>query len=188
MDAVDRGGRERRMLGHASTRATTPPRRRRQAARSTKSTSVVRVGDHAVLRAGQEAEQRAIFARRDVGTRRRPSPQRIPFRRLDFDDLGAAVGEQLRAVGAGDPVGQVDDDVPVERRSTRLLLLLAVRLAQPEVRRELAVVVVDRSRPARCRWTRIMSGRRRPSAVTPLPIDSKKRRQQAAHVLALVLL
>ena len=73
------------------------------------------VDDHAALRAGQKAEQRTVVAGRDVGTGCRPSPQRIPFGRFDFDDVGAAVGKQLRAVGTGDPRRQIDDYVAVER-------------------------------------------------------------------------
>ena len=53
----------------------------------------VGVGDDAVLRAREIAEQRAIVAGRNLGAGRRPPPQRISLRRFDFDDLGAAVGE-----------------------------------------------------------------------------------------------
>jgi hypothetical protein len=59
------------------------------------------IGDHAVFRAGQKAEQGSIAAGCDGRAGGRPPPQRIPFWWLDFDDGGATVSKQLGAVRAG---------------------------------------------------------------------------------------
>ena len=61
-------------------------------------------------------EQSTVGAGLNCRTRRRPSPQWISLRRFDFDDVGATVGEQLGAVGARDPGGQVDHGDTGERR------------------------------------------------------------------------
>ena len=74
----------------------------------------VRRGDHGAFRAGQEREQRTVGAVGDLGTRGRPAAQRVAFGWLYLDHLGATVGEQFRAVRAGDPAGHVDDDVAAE--------------------------------------------------------------------------
>ena len=76
----------------------------------------IRLGDHGAFRAGQEREQPTVGTVGDLGTRCRPAAQRVAFGWLDLDHLGATIGEQLRAVRAGDPAGQVDDDVAGKRR------------------------------------------------------------------------
>ena len=76
----------------------------------------VGIGDHALLGRRQEREQRAVVTIGNGSPGGRPRPQRIALGRLDLDDLGAAVGQQLGAVGAGDPARQVDDDVLGQRR------------------------------------------------------------------------
>ena len=73
------------------------------------------IGDDAVLGTRQEAEQRAVIAWPDVGPRCRPPAQWITFWRLDFDHVGAAVGKQLRAIGACDSDRQIDDGVAGQR-------------------------------------------------------------------------
>ena len=74
------------------------------------------IGDHTVFRARQEAEQCAVAAGLNGGARGRPVPQRITFRRLDFDHVGAAIGQQLGAVRARYSGGQINDRVAGQRR------------------------------------------------------------------------
>ena len=61
------------------------------------------VDDGAALRCSQEIEECTILSGLDLSARRQPSPQRIALGRLDLDDFGASVGEQLGAVRASDP-------------------------------------------------------------------------------------
>jgi hypothetical protein len=56
----------------------------------------------------QELEQRAVGLA-EVTTRARPRAQRITARRLDFDDVGTGVGEQLGAVRRRDSGREIDD-------------------------------------------------------------------------------
>ena len=46
--------------------------------------------------------------------RSRPATHRVARRRLDLDDFGAGVDEELRRVGAGDPRSQIQDADPSE--------------------------------------------------------------------------
>ena len=79
-------------------------------------TAGVRAVDHdAALGGAEEVEERAVVVGGDRRPRGRPASQRIALGRLDLDDLGAAVGQQLRAVGAADPGREVDDPEPRER-------------------------------------------------------------------------
>ena len=108
---MDLGGREVGVL--SESRAAGPHHRVRAGKEPVDQVDVgLRIDDDTVLGAGQKTEQRAVVT--DFRARCRPPPQWISFWRLDFDDLGAAVGQQLRAVGAGDTDGQIDDGVPVE--------------------------------------------------------------------------
>src|SRR5689334_9028711 len=77
--------------------------------------NVGRLSDDTALRTRQEAEQCTVAVSGNLGAGCRPPAQRITFRRFDFDDLGTAVGQQLRAVRPGDAGGQVDDDVAAQR-------------------------------------------------------------------------
>src|SRR6185312_9048208 len=61
-------------------------------------------------------EQRAVTTGGDLCSGGRPAAQRIAFGRFQLDDLRAPVGEELGAVGAGDPTREVDDDVVSQRR------------------------------------------------------------------------
>ena len=176
--------------GDRRARATTPRRPRSPASRATGSTSSSFAGidDDAVLRARQEAEQRAVVAGLDVGSRCRPPAQRIAFGRLDFDDLGAAVGEQLRAVGAGDPDGQVDDGVAVERRLHCVMSWSSSRfdlLSRNSGGNFASLSLTESARPASIASPSMKSPA---SGRTVPPIDSNIAAQQAAHVLALELL
>ena len=80
---------------------------------------VAPVDDRTALTRAEVGEERTVDPVCDRGTRGRPAPQRVALRRLDLDDIGPAVGEQLGAVGPGDPEGQVDDAQPIERRRVR---------------------------------------------------------------------
>ena len=78
----------------------------------------------------------------DRGARGRPAAQRVALRRLHLDDLRAAVGEELGAVGAGDPAREIDDDVAA--RAAPSFGGCAALLAEPPLRREAAVEVLHR--------------------------------------------
>ena len=98
----------------------------------------------------EEREQRAVVAGGDRGARRRPPAQRVALGRLDLDDVGAAVGEELGAVRAGDPGRQVDDDGVATAAGTSFgHSARAALLAQPPLGREPAVEVLDRLGQAR---------------------------------------
>ena len=113
MDAVDLGGCERD-VGHVEPRDHTTASASASSA-LTKSTSVS--GSATTLCFEQARKLNSApsspgsISAPDADHRRSGSPSGG----FDFDDLGAAVGEQLGAVGAGDPRGQVDDDIAVQR-------------------------------------------------------------------------
>ena len=71
--------------------------------------------DHAVLRGREEPEARAVLPWRQLRPGLRPPAQRIALRFLDLRDIGAAVGEQLGAVRAGQTGGEIDDPRAHER-------------------------------------------------------------------------
>ena len=61
-------------------------------------------------------DDRAALSRAQVVEQRAFAPHRNTVGRLDLDDVGAGVGQQLRAVRAGDALGQVEDSQIVDRR------------------------------------------------------------------------
>ena len=60
------------------------------------------IGDDALLGARRKLNSAPSLTVGDRRAGRRPAPQRMAAGVLDDDDIGAGVGEQLRAVGAGD--------------------------------------------------------------------------------------
>ena len=70
--------------------------------------AVGEVGDGAALAGVQVLEERGAGDRIDRAARRRTAAQRITAGRLELDDVGARVAEQLRAIAAGDAGRQVD--------------------------------------------------------------------------------
>ena len=109
----DHLGHEPAVAGHARPRGPDDGIRPCQQCLDERTVSL-RFGDHGTFRAGQEREQRTVSAVGGLGTRGRPAAQRVASGWLDLDHLGATVGEQFRAVRAGDPAGHVDDDVSAE--------------------------------------------------------------------------
>jgi hypothetical protein len=64
--------------------------------------------DDRLLAGVQEGEERGVLAAQ-VGGRGRPAAQRIAFRGLDLDDLGAPVEEQLRTIGTRDLTREIEN-------------------------------------------------------------------------------
>src|SRR5699024_2640181 len=83
-----------------------------------------RIDHHTVLSGGQETEERPVAAGGDRSPRRRPTTQWISVRRFHRDDPGTAVDEQLGAVGPGDPAGEVDHRVAVQRTCSGVAIVL----------------------------------------------------------------
>lgn len=115
--APDLGGGQARMIGDRCPRR--PHHHIRPGQERGEEIEIARhgdVGDHAVLGAAQEGEQRPVVPVGDIRARRRPPSQRIALWRFHFHDHRAAFGEQFRAVGPGDPGREIDDDDTAQRR------------------------------------------------------------------------
>src|SRR5581483_12148007 len=69
---------------------------------------------HRALGGVQEPEQRAVVAVGQADVRRGPVPQRVAAVRLDLDDVGTRVCEQLGAVRTRYPARAVEDADAVE--------------------------------------------------------------------------
>ena len=64
--------------------------------------------DDRLLAGVEEGEERRVPALFEVRTGADQRRSESPVGRLDLDDLGAAVDEQLRAVRAGDLIGEIE--------------------------------------------------------------------------------
>ena len=192
MDAVDLVRREGAVL--SDLRAAGPDHRVRacqQCADEFDAVIDVRFGHDAVLRTREKTEQRAVTVGRDLGARCRPPAQRITARRFDFDHRGAAVGEQLRAVGAGDSRGQVDDEIAVpvgqSAGSTDYSVFLRFDLLNRKSGGNLlSLSLTAPAKPAVDRLDACPCHLRRAGGAAAHRLEEGG--QQAAHVLALVLL
>ncbi len=147
----------------------------------------------------------AVVARLDRRTRGRPPAQRITLGRLDLDDLGPAVREQLGAVRTPDPGGEVDDAAvrlrgcgpracpgPARRR-LRHRQPSSRRRRPDRLNRHSGGKLLSLSFTARFRscFHRLVAERRllAGDVVAQLPAHRlEPRTEQAAHVLPLVLL
>src|SRR4029450_5424214 len=79
------------------------------------------VAGHRPLPCVEEPEQRTVVTL-EVGPARAPRAERRAVGRFDEHDVGSGVGEQLGAVGTGDPARQAHHTETVEHGPTVILV------------------------------------------------------------------